>query len=83
MHGWESQILRRDKWKSRAKTGKLSFFHGNQGQWFQFRPGRIEDPFLHIIDPREITLKMPQKIQKTYNFAIFQHFPKFWKKSLI
>ena len=45
-----SVSLGRDGWESRDKTGKLSFLEGNQGQLFQFCPGKIEPPFLHIFD---------------------------------
>ena len=41
----------KDRWKSGAKTGKLSFFQENQDQLFQFWPGKLEDLILHILDP--------------------------------
>ena len=46
LYEWESQILGKDRWKSRVKTiKKLSFLQGNQGQLFQFCPEMIEAPF--------------------------------------
>ena len=80
--------------ESRVKTEKkLSFFQGNQGQLFQFCPGRIEAPILHILDPNYLSfyLKCLRKCQKTYNFDIFQTVsqictsppPKFWGESKI
>ena len=61
------------------KLEKLSFFQGNQGQLFQFCPGRIETLFLHIPDPDypSFYLKCPRKYQKPYNFEIFFTLPKF------
>ena len=58
---WQSQILGR--WKSRSKLEK----NYHQGQLFQFCPGRIEDPILHILDPNypSFDLKCPIKCQKT------------------
>ena len=53
---------------------KLSFFQGNEGQ---FCPGRIETPFLHVLDPNSPSfyVKWPRKCQKTYHFDIFKsHF---------
>ena len=69
-----SQILGRDRWKSRVKTGKTVIFQGNEGKLFQFFPGRIEAPLLHILDPNypSFYLKCLRKCQKTYNFYIFQ-----------
>ena len=32
------------------KLEKLSFVQGNRGQCFQFCPGRIKTPLLHILD---------------------------------
>ena len=91
--GWDSQILGRDRWKSRVKTGENSFFQGNQGQLFQFYPERLEAPLLHIPDPNypSFCLKCLRKCQKTYNFDIFQTVsqictsppPKFWGGSKI
>ena len=85
---WECHILRTDRWKSKVKTRKTVIFHGNQGQLFQFCPGRIEAPLLHIPDPNYLSfyLKCPRKYQKTYNFDIFPTLsqirtfppPKFW-----
>ena len=43
-----------------SKLEKLSVFQGNQGQLFQFCPGKIEIPFLHTLD--SILSKMSQKI---------------------
>ena len=63
----ESQILGRDRRKSRGKTRKkLSFFHGNHGQLFQFYPGRIEAPSLHVFDPNSLSfyVKWPRKCRK-------------------
>ena len=58
---------------------KLSFLQGNQEQFFQFCPGRIEAPFLHVLDPNSASfyVKCPRKWQKTYNFDILKHFYKF------
>ena len=77
--------------KSRDKTEKLSFFEGNQRKLFQRCPGRIEAPFLHVLDPNSPSfyVKCPRKCQKTYNFDIFPTLsqidasppPKFWGKS--
>ena len=55
------------------------FFQGNQGQWFQFCPRRIEASLLHIPDPNypSFYLKCPRQCQKTYNLDIFKHFSKF------
>ena len=53
-----------------SKLEKLSFFQGNQEQFFQFCPGRIEAPFLNVLDPNS-PVKCPRKCQKTYNFDIF------------
>ena len=74
-----------------SKLEKLSFFQGNQGQLFQFCPGRIEAPLLHILDPNYPSFysKCPRKYQKTYNFDIFPTLsqictsppPKFWDGS--
>ena len=52
--------------ESRAKTGKLSFFQGNQRQLFQFCPGRIEALFVHILDPDSpfFYLKCPRKYHR-------------------
>ena len=62
-----------------SKLKKLSFSQRNQEQLFQFSPGRIEAHFLHILDLNypSFYLKCPRICQKTYNFDIFQHFPKF------
>ena len=62
-----------------SKLEKLSFFQGNQGQLFQFCPGRIEAPFytfltqiiLHFIQ------NVPENIKKPIILTFFQHFPKF------
>ena len=69
-----SQILGRDRWKSRVKTGENVIFQGNQGQFFQFRPGKIEASFLHVLDPNSHSfyVNCPRKCQKTYNFDIFE-----------
>ena len=77
MHGWEYQNLGRDRGKSRAKTERLSFFQGKQGQLFQFFPGRIEAHFLHIINPNysSFNLKCPRKYKKPHNFDIFPTLP--------
>ena len=66
----------RDKWKSRAKTGKLSFFQGNQGQLFQFCPGRLEALILDILDPNysSFYLKCPRKYEKPLILAFFYTF---------
>ena len=61
----------------RVKTGKRTvIFKWNQGQFF---PGRIEAPFLHVLDTNSSSFYVdcPRKCQKTYNFDIFKHFPKF------
>ena len=47
MCGWESQILGKDRLKSRVKSGKLSF----SKKFFQFCSRRIAVPLLHIFDP--------------------------------
>ena len=67
MFGWENQMLGRDWWKSRDKTGS------------NFCPERMEVSFLHVLDPNSSSfyVKCPRKCQKTYNFDIFLHFPKF------
>ena len=69
LYGWERQILGKDRWKSRAKTEKLSLFKGNREQSFQFCPGRIEASYLHILKPNyhSFYLKCPRKYQKTYS----------------
>ena len=48
--------------KSTAKLEKLSFFQENQGQLFQFCPGRIEASFLHVLDL--VLCKMFKKMPK-------------------
>ena len=71
---WVSQILRRDRRKSRDKTGKNLFFQGNLGKLFQFCSGRIEAPFLQVLDPNSSSfyVKCPRKCKKKpYNFDIF------------
>ena len=75
MYGWESQVLGRERLKSRAKTRKIVIFPGKSGQLFQFCPGRIEALFYTFFT--QIILKCPRKYQKTHNFEIFLHFPKF------
>ena len=67
-------MLGRDTWKSRPKLEKLSFLQENQRELFQFCPGRIEAPLLHILDPNypSFYLKRPRKCQDNFNFDIFQ-----------
>ena len=70
---WKSQILERDGWKSRVKTGKTVIFPRIAEKLFQFFPGTIEAPFLHVLDPNSpsFNVKCPRKCQKPYNFDIF------------
>ena len=80
--------FREGQGKSRVKTGRMSFFQGNQGKLFHFFPERLEAPFLHVLDPNSPSfyVKCPRKCQKTYNFDIFPTLsqiytsppPKFW-----
>ena len=72
----ECQILGKDRWKSRAKTGKTATFPGKSGTIIPICPVRIETPFLHILDPNypSFCLKCPRKYKKSYNFDIFQQF---------
>ena len=71
-----------------SKLEKLSFFQENQGQFFQFCPGMIEDTFLHVLDPNSPSfyIRCSRKCQRIYNFDIFKALfqiyisppPKFW-----
>ena len=75
-----------------AKTRKLSFFQENQGQLFQFYPGRIEALFLHILDPN-YPLLIQNVLENIKNPIILKFLtlsqicisspPKFWGKSKI
>ena len=88
---WESQILGRDGWKSRVKTGKTVIFLGIPGKIVPFFLGRIGARFLHVLDPNSSSfyVKCPRKCQKIYNFHIFLTLPqiytspplKFWDES--
>ena len=62
----------KDRWKSKVKTGKIVIFLGNQEQFFQFRPGGMEVPLLHILDRNYpfFYLKCPRKYKEIYNFDI-------------
>ena len=68
--------------KSRVKTRKnWHFSRGNQKELFQFCPGRMEAPPLHILNQvilYFILFKMSQKMSKNpIIFTFLQHFPKF------
>ena len=63
-----------------SKLEKLSFFSRDiRGIVPIFAMEGYTPPFLHVLDPNSSSfyLKCPRKCQKTYNFDIFKHFPKF------
>ena len=82
---WESQILGRDRRKSRVKTGKTVIFLWKAGSVVPILPGRKESPFLHVLDPNSPSfyVKCPRKFQKTYNFDIFPTLLQIYTSSLI
>ena len=79
--GRESQILGRDRQKSRVKTGlKTVIFPGKSGAIVPILPWQDRSaPFLHVLDPNSLAfyVKCLAKCQKPCNFDIFKHFPKF------
>ena len=85
MCGWESQILGRDRWKSKAKTKKYHHFSREaRGNCFKFAL-EIDSSLLHISDTNcpSFCLKCPRKCTKNQQIlTFFQHFPKFAPLSL-
>ena len=58
----------------------LGMGQGDQEQLFQFCPGRIEAPLLHILDPNYLSfyLKCPRKCKKKpVMLTFFKQFLKF------
>ena len=47
--GWNARCLGRTGGKVGPKLEKPSFFQGNQGQLFQFCPGRLEALFYTLL----------------------------------
>ena len=69
-----------DRWKIGSKLEKTVIFLGKSGTIVPTLPCKDRSPpLLHILDPNypSLYLKRPRKCRKTYNFDIFQHFPKF------
>ena len=78
--GWACQILGRDMWENRDKTGKMLNFPGlfNRNFYCLFLNGRNTPilPFWHQIP--SLIRELNQKTPKNYVFEqIFQHFLNF------
>ena len=84
-------MLGREWWKSTVKTGKnCHFSRDSRKNCSNFFPGRIEAPFLHVLDPNSPSfyVKYPRKCKKKKIFTFFtlpQIYttppPKFWDES--
>ena len=74
----------RDRWKNRAKCGKMVSFSGLKKGIFQVVPDTLEHNILHLFRSSSLPskLKKHQKSLKTVFLDKFKTFPSFFTLSL-